>query len=357
MKRVIQKLRGQRLGSSQPHVTPSQADASSSARRVVTVASHLYGRSAEAARQRSTRVQARSAARSTRPTSAAKLRRSLEQVGRSTGSFVDADLSQTYGEMSPSNGSADFSLLADLLPKTAAAGFDSPIALVAVIVETRSTAQLPYVIGRTLNQLDGPVIAFTGPASSSFLRAELAHADVDASRVMIIELATDHLPAPAYNALLLSVDFWSHMKGASKVLVFQTDSILCPNSDYTIEDFLDFDYIGSEDTRIRNIGIRVDGGSGGLSLRDMRSTMECLERFDPSGWPGGEDSYFAFHFDLMGKRVGRPHECAMFGTELAFRYNSFGAHHLQRWLTKRELSNFLDYCPEAAIILPDVSTS
>ena len=49
-----------------------------------------------------------------------------------------------------------------------------------------------------------------------------------------------------------------------------------------------------------------------MSLRDYEKTLVCLDRFPPHSWPGGEDGYYAFHFDLLGARIGRGNECSKF---------------------------------------------
>ena len=57
-----------------------------------------------------------------------------------------------------------------------------------------------------------------------------------------------------------------------------------------------------------------------MTLRDKPITLECLRRFPPDPWPGGEDGYYAFHLDLMGARVGRGVECDRFSTQGRFRH-------------------------------------
>ena len=125
---------------------------------------------------------------------------------------------------------------------------------------------------------------------------------------------------------------------------------MCNNSPYNLNTFLDFDYIGSTWARTRPVGITIDGGNGGLSLRSWEKSLQCLEQFPSSFWPGGEDGYFGFHMELIGAKVGKDVDCAKFSTHRYFRYKSFGAHKISG-LNKKDKDAFIQYCPEAKKIL------
>jgi hypothetical protein len=87
-----------------------------------------------------------------------------------------------------------------------------------------------------------------------------------------------------------------------------------------------------------------------VTLRDKPLTMECLRRFPPESWPGGEDGYYAFHLDLMGARIGRGEVCEKFSTQGVFRKPSLCCHQ-PSLLPPRDLDRFLEYCPEARRIV------
>jgi hypothetical protein len=61
------------------------------------------------------------------------------------------------------------------------------------------------------------------------------------------------------------------LQPAENLLVFQTDSILCANSMQSLNDFLDYDWVGAP----WNPNSRF-GGNGGLSLRRVSSIIEVL---------------------------------------------------------------------------------
>ncbi|MEW6677497.1 MAG: DUF5672 family protein [Pseudomonadota bacterium] len=221
----------------------------------------------------------------------------------------------------------------------------------AVIVETRCHPLLAHVINNVHFCTGLTVQLIHGHENSNTTKA---HPELrpllDTGKLLLSELDARTLSAQKYNALLLHPDFWHALAGRNKILFFQTDALLCPNSPYKLDDFLDFDYIGSWWPSNRPSGMLLDGGNGGLSLRDWQYSTQCLERFPPQNWNGGEDGYFAFHIDYLGGRVGRDEDMKKFGTQYVFDYLSFGAHHISM-LEKTDpdaYRRFIEYCPEAA---------
>ncbi len=219
-----------------------------------------------------------------------------------------------------------------------------------VIVETRAHPSLEFVVNQFSNNLNIGIQIFHGSQNKQFIKKTTIRRLIDNGRVQLTNLGIGELTRRQYNALLLTQDFWRAVHGRKKILVFQTDALLCSKSAYRLDDFREFDYIGSKWKRNRPVGIVIDGGNGGLSLRDWNLTLKCLQRFPANLWPGGEDAYFAFHFDLVGGNVAREQDSARFSTQIDFIYESFGGHKIQN-LDKLSLQQFLYYCPEAQLTL------
>ena len=195
-----------------------------------------------------------------------------------------------------------------------------------VLVETRRHPALERVVSEFSERLGIGIQLFHGRDNARFIRATGIARLVDQGRVTLTLMEEPVSSLRHYNALLLSMAFWRAVRGRNRILVLQTDCVLNPGSRFRLEDFLQFDYIGSRWERRRPTGIIADGGNGGLSLRDWSLSVQCLERFSPGLWPGGEDGYFAFHIDLLGGRVGKPDECQRFSVENAGLEDSFGGH-------------------------------
>lgn len=215
-----------------------------------------------------------------------------------------------------------------------------------VIVETREHPLLESVVCQFARQLKLNIQIFHGTENKNFILDSGVGDLIARGQVHLTDLGINTLTPVNYNNLLLSRPFWDCLYAREKILIFQTDAILCDNSAYTLDDFLQFDYIGSNWNRNRPIGIVIDGGSGGLSLRDWQLTTQCLDKFPSHFWPGGEDGYFAFHFDLIGGRVAKEEDCGKFSTQSVFSDLSFGAHQIQN-LNGADLDRFLEYCPAA----------
>ena len=214
-----------------------------------------------------------------------------------------------------------------------------------VIVETREHPLLEKVVENVIANLKIPVQIFHGNKNYNYIRKGRLNRFIDAGVVSLRKINIDSLSRTDYNALLMSPRFWYSIGGRGKILVFQTDSIICSNSPYSLNDFRSFDYIGSNWNRERPVGLIIDGGCGGLSFRDWASSVSCLRRFDPELWPGGEDSYFAFHMELMDLKVATYNDCAKFSTQHSFIYRSLGAHKYCA-LPGRAFKRFAEYCPE-----------
>lgn len=241
----------------------------------------------------------------------------------------------------------DFSKITKIETTHAGTLDNSPI---AAIIETRNHPLLEWVITTTHSVTGLPIQLFHGPSLGRTIKEnEALQSLINNNSLLPTEINTDTLDGPKYSALLLSKKFWDALAGRGKILIFQTDATLCPNSPYSLTDFIDFDYIGSWWPRDRPWGMLIDGGNGGLSIRDWKFSTACLEKFPPENWKGGEDRYFAFHIEYLNGRVARDIDMKRFGTQKIYRENSFGAHHITQLKESHpdDYRRFIAYCPEA----------
>ena len=224
-----------------------------------------------------------------------------------------------------------------------------------VIVETRPLPALEHSVLSVVKKCQIPVQIFHSSANLNFIMNSRIAALVASGTVILTPLnVPQRIAIDGYNALLLSPDFWEAMIGRQKVLIFQHDSLCCTNSPFVASDFFKFDYVGAPWGRRRPVGLIIDGGNGGFSLRDWGKSVECLARFSPAEWPAGEDGFFAFHLDVMGAAVARMEDCALFATQGRFTDLTFGAHKIGL-LDNEDLKRFITYSPEALNIFPHLT--
>jgi len=264
--------------------------------------------------------------------------------------ITSVDIMHVYSTLKKTQNVPDLESISGILSNQSEATIDDACPILCVIVETRKHPTLDIVVNNFINNTQCPIQIFHGKNNLDFIMSTSIAKLVHDGKVHLTQLNIDELCANKYNALFLSKRFWRNVRGRKKILVFQTDAISCSHSGYTINDFITYDYIGSKWPRQRPVGLIIDGGNGGLSLRDWKQTYDCLNRFPPEHWSGGEDGYFAFHIDLIGGKVGKGNDCAKFSTQHEFLYKSWGGHQIA-CLSKKAQANFLNYSEEAGFML------
>ena len=232
---------------------------------------------------------------------------SLSRAGVSHAEIAPAHLRAVYGTLIATKNTAQH--LGDLLPDVPAAKHIDNAPVWGVIVETRRHPALAPVVSQFQDRLNIPVQLFHSAENREFVLGSSLQRRIAEGGISLTCLHQSGFSKKDYNALLLSQAFWRALLGRKKVLIFQTDTVLCANSEHSLEEFMGFDYIGATWNPRRPVGLVIHGGNGGLSLRDWHVSMECLRRFSPGLWPGGEDGYFAFHAEVIGGKVGGPHDC------------------------------------------------
>ena len=191
----------------------------------------------------------------------------------------------------------------------------------AVIVETRPHFFLPKVIRNVMFYL-GPswnLYVLTGAPAISYLRDALPdwYFPIDAITPGI------SLPRWHYNALMMTKDFWEFFD-EEKVLVFQTDSLLCGDN---INDFLDYDLIGAPcGTFDENYY-----ANGGLSLRNRDLMIECIARATPGQYEA-EDVFFSNGVRALGGKMADVHTASRFSLESTYTAHPVGVHATDKFM-------------------------
>ena len=90
--------------------------------------------------------------------------------------------------------------------------------------------------------------------------------------INIIRLDITNATYNDYNNLLLSTKFWNMLNG-EKILIYQSDSLIFNTN---IDDFLQYDYIGTPFFNKSVLLAKIPVGNGGLSLRTKKVMLDVL---------------------------------------------------------------------------------
>ena len=233
-----------------------------------------------------------------------------------------AALEALLARVRPTPDRPDFEAASTICPPPASSPFAGPVAL---IVETRRHLNLPFVVRQVARRCDVPVQIMHGVSNEAFVRERLADLIAE-RRVLLTRLGANRLSGKIYNGLFLSERFWEAMQGRGKIFTFQTDSMLCQNSEKNLENFIEFDYIGSRRPPGQGCGLVFGGGNGGVSLRDWGRSVRALRRFEPRRWQAGEDDFFPLFLEADGARVATADDSDRFCGQRWFQPGCFALH-------------------------------
>lgn len=226
----------------------------------------------------------------------------------------------------------------------------------AVIVEPRQIDRVIKVIQNfqsVLPQSEWSIVFYCGKELSAYWSEKLFG-------VEIRELDVNNLEPYQYNDMFKSRQLWESLYG-EYVLVFQLDTWLHPESNYTISDFTskEYSYIGGNLDWIWDEFVVLDklqipyskhkygSFNGGLSLRKRADMIRIIEEIPPMPTPHwsvirrefespnptldtikimAEDTYFTLGSYVLGLKVGDDAFCEKFACHQFFVEKPFGYH-------------------------------
>ena len=254
---------------------------------------------------------------------------------------------------------SNFLAPAPLNPTTSATDSFAISDRVAVIIETRPLHTLIPLILHFASVLgpEWPILFFTrastvhtleafGGGSRPFQRISKS------GQVKIIKLPSE--PALSnylgISHFLASEWFWMQLEPAKKMLLFQTDSIMCANSGKRIEDYLDYDFLGAPHPYI------IDAFNGGLSIRNVSLSLEIVRNHKiaddlVNGTKDGlfEDVWFCEKMRSMGAKFPSRELAREFVVDYEWAERSLAFHGVNKGQHEDRLEEIFAWCPEAAL--------
>ena len=222
-----------------------------------------------------------------------------------------------------------------------------------VIVEPRAHKLLKQVIENFDKNMDSSWDLYLFYGKSHLEYAEQSTININRRNKFLLPLETDNLDANQYNNLFKQTSFWNKVD-AENILVFQTDVVLCGDSQYKIQDFLKYQYIGCPYNN-QYIGKDEKGvwgkdhhfyGIGGLSFRKKSFMMKCIEDNPSIDGNFPEDVLFS-NCVASGNKPENATILNQFCTQFYGYEKSFGIH---KPVYLRNKNEFYNYCPEGKIL-------
>jgi hypothetical protein len=198
-----------------------------------------------------------------------------------------------------------------------------------VIVEPRCHERLILVIKNFMYLLQTKgwgLLIFHGRDNKEFLENGLS----GWPNVHYIEMPLSNMSAIEYSNMLCEPLFWRILinMGCHHSLIFQIDTVLLKD---TVDDFLEYDYVGAP-WCVQWLGV-LEVGNGGLSLRNvwkcLMITQQCPRTLEtPMGKRHltNEDIYFCYHLKLQNANIPTVETALKFSIETVFYEDPCGMH-------------------------------
>jgi hypothetical protein len=240
---------------------------------------------------------------------------------------------------------------------------------VAALMETRASPNLVPLILHFASVLGPtwPIKIFTTPATIANLSTSAAFerkiADQSISFVHLPETETfkEH---SSVSAFFSKPWFWEQLAPAERVLMFQSDSIICANSRRTVDDFLEYDFIGAP---VRE-GLGA-GYNGGLSIRNVPLILEIVnneswveDKKEKNGkYKDGpnvdyEDQWFYAKMKERNAHFPTQEVASQFAVETILADEPLGYHQANVWQAG-SMEQILKWCPEYKMCTSETYTS
>ncbi|KAF4345748.1 hypothetical protein FBEOM_290 [Fusarium beomiforme] len=157
------------------------------------------------------------------------------------------------------------------------------------------------------------------------------------------------------NRLLTDARFYNEfLPDAEWLLMFNSESILCANSEHSLNDWLDWTWAGAAENKDSKLAVY-----GGLSIRRVSAIQQILGFQSRYNDTSPEDHWFSTRLEVLaGAQVARPFDMP-FAVQNNITAKPMGYHFPGRgkqvnkevWKKPEERKAAMDYCPELHIIL------
>lgn len=230
---------------------------------------------------------------------------------------------------------------------------------VALIIETRPEQVLAPLLAHMIATVPPQWVVKMVGTKDSFgpvLKSRALKQHIKSTKLQLVDLP-DHYPMTDQEKVsqtLTNITFYrDFLAPAEWLLVFQTDSIICANSEQSLDDWVakGYSWVGAP------WNMDVPGGNGGLSLRHVPSIVEVLKKHTrEENYRQWEDTWLA---EMLVETAAPPIEEIHFSVESIYTEYPLG-YHLRGsgklmdggvWSNGTRRRQIFEYCPEVKMLL------
>lgn len=180
------------------------------------------------------------------------------------------------------------------------------------------------------------------PLSAPFQRLQ----DEGRVEVRFLPEGTKLADSGSVSRFLTSPWVWEQVADAKRVLLFQSDSILCSRSEERVEDYFKYDLVGAPIAEQYGQGF-----NGGLSVRNPRVFLNITRSVDfATSGHEFEDQYFYSELKKAGAELPTVEAAMTFAVETMYYETPLGYHQPQRWQAAM-MANIEEWCPEVKMLI------
>jgi hypothetical protein len=229
----------------------------------------------------------------------------------------------------------------------------------AVIIEPRKHKALEFVLRNFIENLsdEWKILIFHGKQNKEFIQEIILRNDFENRIDKLIQLDVDNLTIAQYNRILINYNFYNCIL-TELFLIFQTDTLILSKNKELINEFLEYDYVGSP---WYNSGLV---GNGGLSLRRKSKMIEVCKMLEKIMMISeNQKEYILKILDKNNEDVlisqqewitlNKPdmENAKRFGMETIYSEQCFGIHCIWKYITKTQLETIIKNHPEVKILM------
>ena len=199
----------------------------------------------------------------------------------------------------------------------------------AIIIEPRKHKAIEFVLTNICECLTSEwnIIFFHGKNNVEYVEKIVEKINnLFENRITLVNLNIDNLDLIEYSKLLSTKSIIYDYITSEIFLVFQTDSMILKNNMNIINDFLNYDYVGSPWLITRYIPTQNCDfiGNGGFSLRRKSKMLEIIEKVN---WDNlHEDLYFSTNYNNIIVNKPEYEKAITFCVDEVFSKISFACH-------------------------------